>query len=137
MLLFYVFVATHFRRSPLSRRSFHLPSHLSLFTVVHPLSVQLLTKCSSRNSFVFKTIHFDGGCVPSSAFGRSDLPTFRRVSELSPFFSYSCALISTTGAVYLLSLQSLAHSFHGDGGCTPFRHIPSLATGSERERLAD
>ncbi len=50
---------------PLSRRSFHLSSHLSLFTVVHPLSLQPLTKCSSRNSFVFKTIHFDGGvCTP-------------------------------------------------------------------------
>src|SRR6266404_1613195 len=44
-------------------------SHLDLqtfsFTVVHPLSVQLFTKCSSRNSFIFKTIHFDGGgCTP-------------------------------------------------------------------------
>src|SRR6267378_3723350 len=29
--------------------------------VVHLLSIQLLTKCSSRNSFVLKTIHFDGG----------------------------------------------------------------------------
>src|SRR5882672_9493467 len=37
---------------------------LSPFTVVHPLSVQLFTKCSSRNSFIFKTIHFDGGCTP-------------------------------------------------------------------------
>src|SRR5467141_1705894 len=31
--------------------------------VVHPLSVQPLTKCSSRNSFVLKTIHFHGGCT--------------------------------------------------------------------------
>src|SRR5712692_10043512 len=56
----------HPRRSPLSRRSFHLSSHLSLFTVVHPLSLQPLTKCSSRNSFVFKTIHFDGGVYTPS-----------------------------------------------------------------------
>jgi hypothetical protein len=54
----------HLRRSPLSLRSFHLPSHLSLFTVVHLLSVQPLTKCSPRNSFVLKTIHFDGGVYP-------------------------------------------------------------------------
>src|SRR5258708_1983563 len=61
MLAWVVIYRPHPHRSPLSRRSFHLSSHLSLFTVVHPLSVQQLTKCSSRNSFVFKTIHFDGG----------------------------------------------------------------------------
>src|SRR5260370_36646879 len=65
MLPFRVFAATHPHRSPLSRRSFPLPSLLSLFTVVHPLPVQLLTKCSSRNSFVLKTIHFDGGVYES------------------------------------------------------------------------
>ena len=32
--------------------------------VVHPLSVQPLTKCSLHNSFVFNTIHFHGGGVP-------------------------------------------------------------------------
>jgi hypothetical protein len=31
--------------------------------VVHPLSVQQLTKCSSPKSFVLITIHFDGGCT--------------------------------------------------------------------------
>ena len=32
--------------------------------VVDPLSIQQLTKCFSHNSFVFMTIHFDGGgCV--------------------------------------------------------------------------
>src|SRR6266478_393040 len=63
MVAWVVIYRPHPRRSPLSRRSFHLSSHLSLFTVVHPLSLQPLTKCSSRNSFVFKTIHFDGGGV--------------------------------------------------------------------------
>ena len=42
--------------------------HLSPVTkspVVHPLSVQLVTKCFSRNSFVLKTIHFSWGvCTP-------------------------------------------------------------------------
>ena len=33
-------------------------------SVVHPLSAQPLTKCSLRNSFVLKTIHFHGGCTP-------------------------------------------------------------------------
>ncbi len=43
------------------------PSLLSLVTkspVVHPLSVQLLAKCSSRNSFVLKIIHLSWGGVP-------------------------------------------------------------------------
>src|SRR6266852_663003 len=84
MLPFRVIVAAHSRQSLKSRLTCALPlpsfffySQLSTFnfqlltssssafklfpiTVVHPLSVQPLTKCSSRNSFVFKTIHFDG-----------------------------------------------------------------------------
>ena len=63
MLAWVVISRLHLCRAPLSR-SFRLPSHLLLFTVVHPLSIQPLTKCSFRNSFVLKTIHFDGGCVP-------------------------------------------------------------------------
>src|SRR5260370_26281415 len=75
MLAWVVIYRPHPHRSPLSRRSFHLSSHLSIFTVVHPLSVQQLTKCSPRNSFVFKTIHFDGGgCVLNvQLFKRFDL----------------------------------------------------------------
>lgn len=41
-----------------------LPSYLSQFTVIHPFSIQPLTKCSSRNSLVLNSIHFDGGGVP-------------------------------------------------------------------------
>ncbi len=82
------------RRSPLSHRSFHLPSHLSLFTVVHSLSVQPLTKCSSRNSFVFKTIHFDGGYAPPLR--PLDVRTCRR-SDAFP--------------IYPLSFHILPHSF--------------------------
>src|SRR6266446_55253 len=40
MVAWVVIYRPHPRRSPLSRRSFHLSSHLSLFTVVHPLSLQ-------------------------------------------------------------------------------------------------
>src|SRR6266481_1602503 len=43
--------------------------------VVDPLSIQQLTKCFSHNSFVFMTIHFDGGgvCTPPhfSSFSKS------------------------------------------------------------------
>ena len=38
-------------------------SHVTKFPVVHPLSIQQVTKCFSCNSFVLKTIHFDGGGV--------------------------------------------------------------------------
>src|SRR6266851_3299707 len=89
MLAWVVIYRPHPRRSPLSRRSFHLSSHLSLFTVAHPLSVQQLTKCSSRNSFVFKTIHFDGGGVYSTC------RLFKRFDLLPS---------------YPLSYQTLAHS---------------------------
>ena len=44
-----------------------LERHLSLVTkspVVHLLSVQLLTKCFFRNSFVLKTIHLSWGVYP-------------------------------------------------------------------------
>src|SRR5713226_8537030 len=64
--------------------------------VVHPLSVQLLIKCSSRNSFVLKTIHFDGGVYPR------------------PFFSPSWALPCTflhSAKKQLCCFQSIAHSF--------------------------
>jgi hypothetical protein len=40
----------------------HLPFLGSaLFPVVHPISLQPLTKCSSRNSFALTTIHFHWG----------------------------------------------------------------------------
>jgi hypothetical protein len=35
----------------------------ALFPVVHPISLQPLTKCSSRNSFALRTIHFHGECM--------------------------------------------------------------------------
>src|SRR6267154_6734825 len=45
--------------------------------VVDPLSIQHLTKCFSHNSFVFMTIHFDGGvCVPISAKIRNQFVVF-------------------------------------------------------------
>jgi hypothetical protein len=38
--------------------------NFSPFPVVDPHSIQQLTKCSSRNSFVLNSIHFDGGGTP-------------------------------------------------------------------------
>ena len=38
-----------------------IESQVTKSPVVHPLYAQQLTKCSSRNSFILKTIHFDGG----------------------------------------------------------------------------
>src|SRR6267143_2604030 len=39
--------------------------------VVHPLSVQQLTKCSLPNPFVLISIHFDGGWYPGGTPFRS------------------------------------------------------------------
>jgi hypothetical protein len=49
-------------------RGLHRPPLLRSprFPAVHPFSLQPLTKCSSRNSFVLTTIHFHGGCTPPS-----------------------------------------------------------------------
>jgi hypothetical protein len=48
--------------TPPSRYFFRLLVHQSpLFPVVHPIFLQRLTKCSSRNSFALTTIHFHGG----------------------------------------------------------------------------
>src|SRR6266446_3025840 len=52
-------------------------------------------------------------------FKRFHMQTFQRVSRLSSFLSTVYGLSYTTGDTYLLFFQSLAHSFHRDGGCTP------------------
>ena len=72
-------------RSPLPATS-----HVTKIPVAHPLSIQQVTKCFSPNSFVFKTIHFDGGVYPLY------VQTFRR---LDAFPSYP------------LSFHILEHSF--------------------------
>jgi hypothetical protein len=47
-----------------------------LFPVVHPISLQPLTKCSSRNSFALTTIHFHGGCIPPPLQGAEEFVEF-------------------------------------------------------------
>src|SRR6267378_5466459 len=90
MVSFHVFAKPHSRRTHKSYTTSALPLPCSLFNspskipvvsrppvtkspVVHPLSVQLLTKCYPRNSFVLRMIHFDGGGVHPAALS-SHLP---------------------------------------------------------------
>ena len=68
-------------------------SHVTKFPVVHPLSIQQVTKCFSRNSFVLKTIHFYGGYPPAGSSPRQ--------SPLDYLFPI----------LYPLSFHILAHSF--------------------------
>src|SRR5882724_3396773 len=42
----------------------HLASHLPLFPVVDPVSLQQPAACPPRNSMILNTFHFDGGCTP-------------------------------------------------------------------------
>src|SRR5258708_2236218 len=97
--------------------------------VVHPLSVQLLIKCSSRNSFVLKTIHFDGGGTPAFllTFLGAPLHIFALRKEATLLFSIDCALFCTflhSAKNQLCCFQSIAHSLAktpGGGG----RGVPS------------
>jgi len=77
--------------------------------VVHPLYVQLLTKCYSRNSFVLKMIHFDGVYhLPGHA-----LHIFAFSRNATLLFSIDCALFCTvlqTRRTQLFSFQSIPHS---------------------------
>ena len=103
-----------------SAPSFRLPTTLEVTKspAVHPLSIQPLTKCSSRNSFILKTIHFDGGAYPST-FERSHLQTFRRVPELSPFLLNSCALFCAflhLPKSQLICFQAIPHSLQKNTG---------------------
>src|SRR6266446_1270145 len=55
--------------------------------VVDPLSIQQLTKCFSHNSFVFMTIHFDGGgCV----YPLRTSPLFRRANPCAHALLRAC-----------------------------------------------
>jgi len=54
---------------------------------------------------------------------RSSLParsSFLPRSHSSLFFSEDCALFSATALSQPLAYQTLPHSFHRDGGCTPY-----------------
>jgi hypothetical protein len=78
-----------------------IESQVTKSPVVHPLYAQQLTKCSSRNCFLLKTIHFDGGVwgtFRSRTFRRSNVQTLQRFLNLSPLFhtlGHSFALFCT------------------------------------------
>jgi hypothetical protein len=71
-----------------------IESQVTKSPVAHPLYAQQLTKCSSRNSFILKTIHFDGGVWGTLPI--SNVSTFKRSNDSS---------------IYPLSFHTLAHSF--------------------------
>jgi len=52
-----------------------------------------------------------------------DSPLFSGLQHLTSCLSASCALFSLTAIFQPFSFQSLPHSFHPDGGCTPSLHI--------------
>src|SRR6267378_3856809 len=88
-------------------------SHVTKFPVVHPLSIQQVTKCFSRNSFVLKTIHFDGGCVPPARSApRPSSPRLPIPYSLSPipflFIFFPTHLHSSK--TQLFSFQAIPHS---------------------------
>src|SRR6202035_4113833 len=64
-LTFFVVVSRQPHHSAPSSRLF-ASSQVTKSPVVHPLSIQQVTKCFFRNSFVLKTIHLSwGGCTGS------------------------------------------------------------------------
>src|SRR5260370_20484820 len=115
MLAWVVISRLHPRRSPLSR-SFRLPSHSLLSTVVHPLSIQPLRKCSFHNSFASNTIHFNGGMPPLATF---------RVSPLAILLKFFLFIL----------LRTLLHSQN----CQPFcfqaipHSLPTTTRGAGRD----
>src|SRR5712692_1263775 len=66
---------------------------------------------------------------------RSSLParsSFLPRSHSSLFVSEDCALFSATALSQPLAYETLPHSFHRDGGCTPYRHrLPRSRRGDE------
>jgi len=61
MVTYPLIVSRQANRSALHSR-LSTSSQVTKSPVVHPLSIHQVTKCFSRNSFVLKPIHFDGGC---------------------------------------------------------------------------
>ena len=124
-----------FGPAPPPFRLFLATTHLSLVTkspVVHPLSVQLLTKCSSRNSFVLKTIHLSWvgctpACTPSSKFVqfksarvsaclRSIPFLFTFLRTLLRFF----ALTKKRNSFLFKRVRTLCQKTRGGGGTSSF-----------------
>jgi hypothetical protein len=108
------------------------PIFRTLFQVPYPASPLFATLTKTPGvwgySSHFETVH------ASSMFKYSDLQMFPRVSELSPFFSNSCALFCTLQKINSFifnSFRTLSQKPPGVGG-TPNTHIeapPRLRSG--------
>ena len=94
-----------------------IESQVTKSPVAHPLYAQQLTKCSSRNSFILKTIHFDGGgmgYLPISE--RFDVPMFKSSNDSSIYplsfhtLAHSFALFLHSRKTQLVSFQAIPHS---------------------------
>src|SRR6266851_7975603 len=141
MLSFRVIVATHPRRSPNffprltpipcppSPNSF--PCHRSEKTPAKSNHCHT-SKTAQNNPCDCHTCETPRGVprsplTPNKAIGNSSFAPRYRLSPipytLSPSFSRNYALFSTTAVSQPFSHQSLPHSFHRDGGCTPSRCI--------------
>ena len=109
-------------RVPSSRYFFRLPVHQSpLFPVVHPISLQPLTKCSSRNSFALTTIHFHGGCIPPSLTDAVGAPLRSNGNPCIPFlFVPLQALSFTTSGVHP---PPLPRAFSAKGTILPAKAV--------------
>ncbi len=102
------------RSAPCSRLPASSPVTIS--PVVHPVSVQQLTKCSSRKSFVLKTIHFDGvypllalpltTTTPSSVYPISYSLSFHTFAHS---FALFCIFLHASN-MQLFSFQAIPHS---------------------------
>ena len=88
------------RSAPRSRHSSFSPGTKP--PVVHPLSIQQVTKCSSRNPFALKAIHFDGGVYPLLA---------TPLTTAIPSSVYPIPYLSRAQPRDPLSFRILTHSF--------------------------
>jgi len=134
------------RSAPRSRHSSFSPGTKP--PVVHPLSIQQVTKCSSRNPFALKAIHFDGGvypllatplttAIPSSVY---PIPYLSRAQPRDPLsfrilthsFALFCIFLHAR-KTQLFSFQAIPHSL----AKTPGGGYPALQTSSRcGERLS-
>jgi hypothetical protein len=129
MLTSYVVVSCQSDRTA-PRSLLPATSQVTKSPVVHPLSIEQVTKCFSRNSFVLKTIHFDGAgvctgvCTLCWLCPTTVISSTAYLLSLSPLYSHSSALFCTSlhaSKIQLISFQAIPHSAskNGPGWGTP------------------
>jgi len=132
--------------SRLSDRSVPYPSlppssQVTKSPVVHPLSIQILTKCFFRNSFVLKTIHLSWGvCTPPGGFAPRPSSPRLPIPYSPPFFSHSLLHFLYTCKTQLFYFQTFPHSLPknmGGGGLASVYLVAGIEpglTGSDSPR---